>query len=265
MMPNTLSRLQAVDEAPKEKQVVLESLYDCPIELPKQERYSLPKPTPIYHITLIEMSDNFKSRLIEAYTKNPQWKKILDLLKQPESELPAGLRFRKHKDLIYLTSKHPERQRLYIPKSLQKEVFQLAHNRNFHGGFHTTYARISPSIYIRGLSKHLQIYLKHCPNCQLNQTKRHPTYEELNPITTPPIPFHTIAIDFIVALPFWEGKNMLLTSTCKFTKKKLLILGFDEWTAEDWANAFLVVLVSHNWGIPIAVISDRDAKFMSAF
>ena len=57
----------------------------------------------------------------------------------------------------------------------------------------------------------------------------------------------------------------MLTVNCKFTKKKLLIPGFDEWTAEDWANAFLVALVSHDWGNPVTIISDRDSKFMSTF
>ena len=265
VVPDALSRLQAVDEAPEEKQAVLESLYGRPIELPEQIVFAIPESTPVYHMTLVEMSDDFKTRLIKAYAEDSQWTKVLDLLKQPEAELPSGFRFRKHEDLVYITSEHPGKQRLCIPESLQKEVFQLAHDGNFHSGFHTTYARISPSVYIRGLSKHLQTYLKHCPDCQLNQTKRHPTYGELNPISTPPIPFHTIAIDFIVALPFWEGKNMLLTSTCKFTKKKLLVPGFDEWTAGDWANAFLVALTSHDWGIPVAIISDRDSKFMSDF
>lgn len=263
VVPDALSRLQGIDEAPQEKQAVLESLYGTPVELSEQS--AITEPTLVHHMTLVEMSDDFKARLIKAYDQDAQWKKVLDLLKQPESELPAGFRFRKHDDLIYLTSEHPGKRRLCIPESLEKEVFQLAHDGNFHAGFHTTYARISPSVYIRGLSKHLHIYLKHCPECQLNQTKRHPTYGELNPIATPPIPFHTIAIDFIVALPYWEGMNMLLTCTCKFTKKKLLVPGFDEWNTENWANTFLVALTSHDWGIPVAIISDRDSKFMSDF
>lgn len=263
VVPDALSRLQA-DVASEEKQAVLESLYGSTISLRHEKTASLEE-IPVHHMTLVEMDDDFKKRLIDSYSKDPQWRKILDLLK-PDKELPAGFRFRKHNDLIYNTTlDHEGKQRLCIPESMQREVFQLAHNGNFHAGFHTTYARISPSIYIKGLSKHLQTYLKHCPECQLNQTKRHPTYGELNPIATPAIPFHTIAMDFIVGLPFFDGKNMLLTVTCKFTKRKLLVPGFDEWSAADWANALLVALVAHDWGIPVAIISDRDSKFMSSF
>ena len=262
VVPDALSRLQA-DSASEEKQAVLESLYGTSIQL-ESEATTPPDPLPVYHTTLVEMSDDFKKRLIDAYQKDPQWIKILDLLKS--EELPPGLRFRKHRELIYITTlDHAGKQRLCIPESMQQEVFRLAHDGNFHAGFHTTYARISPSVYIKGLSKHLQTYLKHCPECQLNQTKRHPTYGELNPIATPPIPFHTVAMDFIVALPFHEGKNMLLTITCKFTKKKLLVPGFDEWSAAAWANVFITALVSHDWGVPVAIISDRDSRFMSSF
>ena len=267
VVPDALSRLQA-DIATEEKQAVLESLYGSPVTL--DEQTAPLEVLSVYHMTLVEMSDDFKKRLVEAYSNDPQWIKVLDLLRpdkdgnQPEPS--RGLRFRKHNDLIYsITLDDDGRQRLCIPESMQQEVFKIAHDANFHAGFHTTYARISPSVYIKGLSRHLQTYLKHCPECQLNQTKRHPTYGELNPIVSPPIPFNTISIDFIVALPYWEGKNMLLTVTCKFSKKKLLVPGFDEWSAADWANALLVALVDHDWGIPVAIISDRDSKFMSSF
>ena len=172
---------------------------------------------------------------------------MLDLLKRDEKDLPQRFRFRKHNDLIYLTTlNHIGKRRLCIPESIQQEVFQIAHNRNFHAGFHTTRARISPSVYIQALSRHLKTYIQHYPECQLNQTKRHPPYGELNPIVTPSIPFHTVAIDFIIGLPYCNGKNILLTITCKFTKRKLLLAEVNEWAAADWANVVLVALADHD-------------------
>ena len=50
----------------------------------------------------------------------------------------------------------------------------------------------------------------------------------------------------------------LLTWTCKFTKKRFLVLGFDEW---NWPNVVLVALMSHDWGTPVTIISDRDSFF----
>ena len=138
--------------------------------------------------------------------------------------MPEGFRFRKRQGLIYLTGAEG-RERLCIPQKIQQEVFQMAHDNNFHSGFHRTYDRIAPSIFIKNLSKHLRIYIEHCPSCQLNQTRRHPTYGELHPISTPTIPFHTVATDFIVALPNCRNFDCLMTVTCKSTKRGLLIPG----------------------------------------
>ena len=52
---------------------------------------------PVYYATLVEMSDDFKKRLAQAYAKDLQWIKILDLLKPDKDanppQLPDGLRF----------------------------------------------------------------------------------------------------------------------------------------------------------------------------
>ena len=54
---------------------------------------------------------------------------------------------------------------------------------------------------------------------------------------------------------------MLLTVTCRFSKKVLLIPGMGTWSASDWADVFLATVM----GIPMGTISDRDSKFMSEF
>ena len=166
---------------------------------------------------------------------------------------------------LYYTNFDEGRQRLCIPNVLEKEVFELAHDKQHHGGYHRTYDRIAGSVYLRHLAKHLRSYIEHCPDCQLNQTKRHKPYGSLLPIDRPAIPFHTIAMDFIVALPLANGFDNLLTITDKFTKWNLLIPGQTTWNAPQWTDTVLSALVGHQWGIPCALISDRDSKFMSSF
>jgi hypothetical protein len=81
---------------------------------------------------------------------------------------------------------------------------------------------------------------------------------------TPDIIFHTIVIDFILALPVApDGDDCLLTFTCKASKTKLLIPGKTTWTAERWGKALLAKLLENNWGVPCKTISDRDKKFVS--
>ena len=290
IVPDALSRLQA-DVSTAEKIGELEALYGCPVNLAQHELSSLlPDLAPVaYHVTLVEMADEFKNRLKKAYDDDEYWEKILNLIKPKESDLSSinegeateltndnsippegsriGIRFRYRNGLLYYVSADDGRERLCIPASLEEEIFRQAHDRTSHGGFHRTYDRIVNSIYIRHLNKRLRTYIAHCPECQLNQTKRHAPYGELNPIVTPAMPFHTIAMDFIVALPGTppDWYDSLLTITDKFSKKVLLLQGKTTYDAVQWANIVIVALLQHDWGIPRAIISDRDAKFMSSF
>ena len=141
----------------------------------------------------------------------------------------------------------------------------MGHDQNAHAGLDWALLHISETLYIRKLRNHLRAYISQCPECQLNQTRCHSPYGSLNPISTPDIPFHTIAMNFIVALPV-EGPelyNALLTVSCKFSKAKIFIPGRDDYSAADWAILLLTYLRLCNWGIPRATISDRDAKFRS--
>lgn len=89
-------------------------------------------------------------------------------------------------------------------------------------------------------------------------------YGSLIPIDRPGVPFHTVAMDFIVSLPVTtSGMDSLLTVTDKFSKRVLLLPGKTTFSASKWADVLLANLTKQGWGIPVATISDRDSKFMS--
>ena len=179
-----------------------------------------------------------------------------------------GTRFSYNNGLIYFHDADGT-QRVCVPRSVHKKVFHLAHDEHAHSGFHRTYERIAGSLYLRRLSDSLKQYIRHCPECQVNQTKRHPPYGALTPMPYSTTPFHTIAMDFVLALKPTAhtagGFDCLLTITCKSTKRVLLVSGREKWGAKEWANIVIATLVGHDWGIPVAIISDRDPKFMSSF
>jgi transposase InsO family protein len=77
------------------------------------------------------------------------------------------------------------------------------------------------------------------------------------------IPFRTLAMDFISALP--GDMDTALTVTCKASKRVTIIAGKSTWTAVNWAEALLERLLIADWGIPEGIISDRDPKFISEF
>lgn len=188
---------------------------------------------------IITMSENFTVHLWQAYRKDKLWAPIWKMLKKavkkkeltPE-EAPKGTEFTFNEGLLY----HIKDKQLHlcIPASLKKEIFDLVHDKNAHEGRNKAAHWICQSFYIRHLSKWLRVYIKHCSQCSLNQTKRHCLYKELNPFPSSPKPFHTIAMDWIIALSVTKwGKDTLLTITDKFSCKILLILGLSTWIASE--------------------------------
>ncbi len=72
-----------------------------------------------FYITLVEISNDFKTRLKEGYTKNKYQRKILNILTTDGIEdNPQGLRFRLRGDLVYFVNKEDGKERLYILKAL---------------------------------------------------------------------------------------------------------------------------------------------------
>ncbi len=67
----------------------------------------------------------------------------------------AGLRFTLRDCLIYFVDFEHGREKLCVPKALEKEVFQSCHDSHMHAGFHRTYARVQASFFIHTIH---QIY-----------------------------------------------------------------------------------------------------------
>lgn len=220
---------------------------------------------------LLQLSPEFKKSLIQGYSEDKSWADIKTMLTNlnnrltKESDSPetihTGVEFKMQDDLIYHVK--DDLSRLCIPANVEKQIFEEAHDGNMHAGHARAYERLARTVFIPRLSRKLRQYIKHCPTCDLNQTKRHAPYGELMPISTPTLPFRTIAMDFILAL--LGEYNTVLTVTDKTTRRKTLLLGQDTTTAEQWRDKVLERLLVADWGIPEGIISDRDRKWMSSF
>lgn len=131
-------------------------------------------------------------------------------------------------------------------------------------GFNRCYDNINSVYYVRNLSKQLKAYLKYCPECNFFQTKRHAPYDSLQPILSPPIPFHTVTMNFILSLSKSKTElNSVLTVTCKYSKRIQCIPRKGTYGAAEWAKAVLERLDIADWDLPKVIISDRDKKFLS--
>ena len=132
--------------------------------------------------------------------------------------------------------------RLCIPSALEAEVFKLAYDEMGHSGYARTHERLTEGLYISGMATKLHEFIRHCSNCQLNQTPRHMPHGSLQPIYSPSRPFHTLTIDFILALSTSASPDefdCIISVTDKFSKAVTYLSGKIIWSAKEWANALL--------------------------
>ena len=126
--------------------------------------------------------------------------------------------------LIYIIDDQDSRLRLCISKTLKKKIFHIAHDKVSHTEFYWLYENIVSTLYFWKLFRWLRHYIKCCYECQLNQTKRHSTYDSLTLIVTLSLSDHTIVMNFILTLSeTLISFNIVMSVTCKFFKRITLI------------------------------------------
>ena len=210
-------------------------------------------------LTLIEMLISLLNRLsnetrFEEFSKSSQHENARSVKTEIDFELKD--------DLLY--HKTDNKLRLCISKVLKKNIFKLTHDDNQHAEITRFYARIVESLYILKLFRKLKAYLTHCSTCQLNQIKRHKLYEKLISIICSTISFHTIAINFILTISK-KNYDTLLIIICKYSKRIAIISEKTIYNAKDWIKCTLNKLLTANWRLSAAIISNRNFKFISDF
>ena len=264
IVPDALSRLASTTKSSlSEDHSELDALYACATQaLEDGSVYA-------YSATMVQMDEAFRESLVLGYGTDSHWTRIAEIIDANAKLVANGegaeLSFVRGTDpsLIFHRDRFTGLERLCIPRSLIKEILEIAHG-NGHQGFERTFDTVAKSWYIRNLSKHLHEYIKHCPDCLALQTRRHKPYGYLQPIESPSIPFHTLTLDFILAMPLSEeGFDCAMTVTDKFSKRTTYIPGKSTWNAKQWAIALIDRLDVGDWGTPKVLLSDRDPKFLS--
>lgn len=189
-----------------------------------------------HEISLIEMILKFRKTFVDNYAKNFVWKNIKFMLTKLKKRAQMKnlsnkieIDFTIKKNLIYHINE--KRIKLCVPILCERTIFKLIHDHNNHAKHYRTYQRFVNSVYMSKMSRKTCQYIKHCSSCELNQTKKHATYEKLMFISVSTISFKIIAIDFVMTLS--ETYNLILTITCKFFKKISLISGMFTWKINE--------------------------------
>ena len=164
---------------------------------------------------------------------------------------------------LYFSTQRSQTLRLCIPKELIKEILHLNHDLAGHPGIRRTFSAIYLRYYFPKMFRQTKHYGNNCAICQTSKPSNEKLYGSLYPIQTDE-PFHTLSFDYITDLPVSHGKDALLTVTDKFTKAVRLIACTKTTTAEDTARLYIEICYPI-FGLPVKIISDRDARFTSRF
>jgi hypothetical protein len=238
----------------------------------------------VYNTILIKLNSKFRTRIIEKYSKNESWRKIIQIIDQNETlnENVAELSFvrefvitsRKsdlymtsnvdtiinnsstksqlletdNKNLIYHVNRSTKEKRLCISSNCVQNILVIAHDQDQnHSEFDACFEIISRSWYIRKLTKAFRSYIKHCSQCLQIQIKRHRSWENLQFIHSSSISLHTIILNLVLSLSkIKEEINCVLSIIDKFTKRVMLISKKFTHTTEDWSINLLEKLKRRN-------------------
>jgi hypothetical protein len=159
-------------------------------------------------------------------------------------------------------------RRLCVPKALQMEVIEEAHNSatGGHFGAARTEAMVASRFFWKGLRPMVRRYVQGCEACQRAKPSNHKPYGLLQPLDIPEERWRRINVDFITKLPTTtNGNDTIITFIDGLTKRAHWVATTEKTlTAKKFAQLF----VEHYFrlhGIPDDIVSDRDARFTSEF
>ena len=158
--------------------------------------------------------------------------------------------------------------RLFIPEDtkLRLELLENDHDSRIagHWGQDKTLELMTRNWYWPKMDETVNDYVRSCDACQRNKSRRHKRFGLLQPLELAYSPWTSISMDFITELPTSAGCTQIWVIVDRFTKMAHFIPLKTDANAEELARVF----VREIWrlhGLPENIVSDRDAKFTSAF
>lgn len=110
----------------------------------------------------------------------------------------------------------------------------------------------------------IESYIPSCVDCQRNKSQTVKVPGPLHPLPVPERRGSSVAIDFIGPLPLDEGKDNIISMTCRLGSDVRIVPSSINLTVEALATVFF-----NNWycdnGLPEEIVCDRDKLFVSKF
>ena len=151
-------------------------------------------------------------------------------------------------------------ERLVIPKGMQSEIIQRAHE-NGHFGIKKNLEALQQQYFFENMRKKIEAYIANCITCILGARKQGKGEGMLNPIPKHDVPMHTLHIDHVGPLSSTKKRyKHLLVIVDAFTKYCWIFATKSTGTAEVLKN---LEIVTQHFGIPSCIVTDRGTAFTS--
>jgi len=147
-------------------------------------------------------------------------------------------------------------------------VCKHAHVTVGHQGYKKTRAFLSRLFSWSTMDRDVRRYCDVCEPCARNKVTAQPPFGFLHPLPTLGRPFDQVSMDFVVGLPRIKLGGVvvdsILTVTDYFSKCVILVPLSSPATALQAVELFFQQVV-RRFGVPSAIVSDRNPKFCSSF
>jgi len=158
--------------------------------------------------------------------------------------------------------------RIYVPRSgeLRRLLMKECHDTPWagHNGWQRTYALLKQGYYWPSLRDDVMQFTKTCLVCQQDKVDKAKLAGLLEPLPVPSRPWESVSLDFITHLPKVGEFEAILVIVDRFSKYATFISAPKLCSAEMTAQLFFKHIVKL-WGVPVSIISDRDARFTGTF
>src|SRR6202012_868631 len=115
-----------------------------------------------------------------------------------------------------------------------------------------------------GLRKDVRYYVTTCMGCQANKPRNQLPIGLLQPLPIPTRRWEVVTMDLITQLPVTKHQNDAIIVFVDKLSKMVHYAACKTAISAEVAQIFFQQVVRHH-GVPNAIVSDRDPRFMSRF
>ncbi|KAL0534735.1 hypothetical protein IC582_029028 [Cucumis melo] len=159
--------------------------------------------------------------------------------------------------------------RLCMPEdsAVRTELLTEAHSSPFtiHPGSTKMYQDLRRVYWWRNMKREVADFVSRCLVCQQVKAPRQHPAGLLQPLSVPGWKWESVSMDFITGLPkTLKDYTVIWVFVDRLTKSAHFVPGKSTYTASKWGQLYMTEIVRLH-GVPVSIISDRDARFTSKF